>query len=755
MDNYYTKYLKYKNKYIELKGIKGASINNVVRGEGDDGIYYSKYMKYKTKYITEKGLVGGELTPCKDVGNLKSIFKSVWWYIRETDCNYKALLEKIGDKVNAITYDDFSRTNSGHTNDKKITIQHLKDREFTALFLKEKGFPLKELKDAEFNALQLKVAGFPLNELKDAGFNATELKNVWFSAGDLYKAGFTLEELINANFSAANLYYAGFTLQELKSRGFSAGDLYYDKFNASQIKDAGFSAKDLYHNWFNASQLKNAKFSATELRDAEFTLQELINAKFSATELKDAKFSATELTNAGFNVSQLKDAGFSAGELRNAKFTLQQLKNAEFSALDLKNAEFSATELRDAKFTLQQLTNAGFSATELKVARFNASQLQNAGFHSDALQIAGFSNEDIINAGFTLNELKAIGINTEDIEKQLIEKELNALELRNYGFTIEILKNKGYSAFELICAGYTPEELKQVGYNQVDIDKATYLKHNRFTVKQLTGYTQDELTGYTREQLIDAGYISILKDGKTVYPSAYIDDTLLLLRPRVLASLFETKDKRILIFNHYNDAYLYFYSKLKEYVYQNYGNEENMNNVKTNWKISLYGCHKSDPRERHSFDVSRFNFNGEQRILPKPFGIYGSELSNESSWIEYVLDKDYDKLTGHPGNCSGFLIFRLKDDNKILHILNEEDLKKLKPYFKMNFEDFKFYDWKAIAQKYHALNLQLILNLWDVLTTVVWNKEAVAEFHFITLRDLPFVRNFVNYEMLFLPNDKS
>jgi hypothetical protein len=51
MDNYYTKYLKYKNKYLEIKGIKGASINNIVRGGGNDGSYYTKYMKYKTKYI--------------------------------------------------------------------------------------------------------------------------------------------------------------------------------------------------------------------------------------------------------------------------------------------------------------------------------------------------------------------------------------------------------------------------------------------------------------------------------------------------------------------------------------------------------------------------------------------------------------------------------------------------------------------------------------------------------------------------------
>ena len=183
-----------------------------------------------------------------------------------------------------------------------------------------------------------------------------------------------------------------------------------------------------------------------------------------------------------------------------------------------------------------------------------------------------------------------------------------------------------------------------------------------------------------------------------------------------------------------------------------------MKNVKTNWKISLYGCHKSDPRERHSFDVKQFN--RVQSIMPKPLGIYGSEISNVSSWIAHVLNIDNDKLTGHPGNCSGFLIFRLKNDDKILHILNNQDLEKLKPYLSLQLDifnryGFKSYNWTAIAQKYHALNLQLILNTWDVLTTVVWNKEAVADFHFITLRDLPFVKNFVNYEMLFIPNDKS
>ena len=149
MDNYYTKYIKYKSKYLELKGIngiKGASIN-YVRGGGNDDVYYSKYMKYKNKYIKERGLVGGELKKCTNVGFFESTGKSVWWYIRNTDCNYGNLLKKIPDKVNAITYTDFQRTNSEPEHQQqKITVQNLYEKQFPVEFLYEKQFPFTPLK---------------------------------------------------------------------------------------------------------------------------------------------------------------------------------------------------------------------------------------------------------------------------------------------------------------------------------------------------------------------------------------------------------------------------------------------------------------------------------------------------------------------------------------------------------------------------------------------------------------------------------
>jgi uncharacterized protein YjbI with pentapeptide repeats len=862
MDNYYSKYIKYKNKYLELKGVKGdASINN---GNGDvnSGAYYTKYMKYKTKYIKEKGLVGGVLgsEPCPTTFGF--VFeRSVGHYLRNYKCTYNDLFKKIPNKLNEFTHDAFKRTNEKHPQ-QQITIANLKERGFSASFLKEKEFHLYTLmKEGQFTAKELKKAGYSVKQLQNAGksvrsdyfkFTLQELIDAEYDVMELISEGYTIEDLIRVHISASQLMKAGFTASALKGAGFDllalkiAGfDLLALKiagFDASALKGVGFDASALKGVGFDAIALKGAGFDAFNLKQAGFNALEFKKAGFDANNLKSALFTALELKNAGFTLSDLKEARFTLSDLKEAGFTLSDLQKVGYGTIQLKEAGFTLDELLKLKYetdlgNIIKLKEEGFNAKEIKKKGYSLNKIKNAELFSyeelkeagvkfidllttdeknlrssipddkvKKLKEAGFSITDfkgissdiLLKAGFTLDELKKEKIsiknitlknlkdegysaielkklgfsedelrdamfntsNFKDIEEQPIkEEERNALELKNEGFNAIDLKNAGYSAIELICAGYTPEQLKHVGYTQVDIDKATYLKHNRFTVKQLTGYTRDQLTGYTQDQLIDAGYISILKDGKTVYPVAYIDDTLLLLRPRVLASLFETKDKRIQ-FLEYRYAYKLFYSKLKVYVYQKYGNEENMKNVKTNWKISLYGCHKSDPIERHLFDVKQFNKEQSVRHIPKPLGIYGSEMSNISSWIGYVLtkyevDEDGGNITGRPGNCSGFLIFRLKNDDKILHILNKKDLEKLKPYLRSQFEDIKLYDWKAIAQKYHALNLQLVLKVWDVLTTVVWNIDAVADFHFITLRDLPFVRNFVNCESLFVPNDES
>jgi uncharacterized protein YjbI with pentapeptide repeats len=700
MDNYYTKYIKYKSKYLELKGIKGnGSFNNVIKGGGNDGAYYSKYMKYKTKYIKERGLVGGVLgtKPCPPNINFldNDTTTTVLEYLKNYNCTYLDFVNKFKDKSFKINYEIFNKKSKQNN----VTIIDLKNAGFPSSELKNAGFPLQELINADYEPWQLRDAQYDARELKNAGFSAIDLKNAWFNASELKNAGFSASDLRRAGFNLKQLKNAGFTLQQLINTGFSVSELSDELFSASDLKNAGFSASDLRGVGFNLKQLKNAGFTLQQLINTGFSVSELSDELFSASDLKNAGFSASDLRGVGFNLKQLKNAGFSASDLRGVGINLKLLKNAGFSV----------SELRDAVFSIQELRDAGFSASEL------------------------------------------------------IDAEYNATELKKIDVDVQNMKDNGYSAIEILFAGYTPEQLTIVGYTQVDINKATYLKDNRFTVKQLTDYTQEPLTDYTREpfkslkdytrdQLIDAKYISILKNDKTVYPSAYIDNTLLLLRPRVLVNLFQKKDKRILFFKDYDHAYLYFYSKLKEYVYQKYGNTQNMHDLKKNWKISLYRCHVNYTTQRFSFDETQFNKNQKDISNFKPLGIWGSEMfPYENTWIEYVLEDERGKFTGRPCNCSGFLIFRLNDD-KILHILNKEDLEKLKPYLGLQNEYLNVYDWLHIAKEYNAINAPYMIKNWDGASTVVWNKEAVADFHFITLRDLPFVKNFVNCEMLFLPN---
>ena len=200
-----------------------------------------------------------------------------------------------------------------------------------------------------------------------------------------------------------------------------------------------------------------------------------------------------------------------------------------------------------------------------------------------------------------------------------------------------------------------------------------------------------------------------------------------------------------------------------------------MTNLKSNWKISLYGCNR-DPKKRHDFNKVQFTQSQHENPHPKPRGIWGSELYNnelynneksKETWIGFVLEKKSFKggVIGYPNNCSGFLIFRLNNSDKILHVLGgsnfndtdefeDADLEKYKiknPYFE---DEFITYDWTKIAEDYDALNVQTYIKGWDVRSTVVWKESVVAEYHFLTLQDLPFVKGFVNCEQLFSDSNK-
>ena len=225
MDNYYTKYIKYKSKYLELKR------------------------------ITEKELVGGVVgeLPCM----LSILSTSIWDNLQRYNCNYEDINKKFPNEMLKLSYNDFLK-NKGSGN-KEIKVSDLKER----------GFPLSVLKEAEFPLSELKTAGFPLSELRKENVSLSELKDAGFSAIDLKKAGYNIYMLM-CIFTNEELKKAGFTDDKNNpDRYLEIGRKVCNKKQLIELKKEGYTAIEL-KDWYPLDELINAGFTDEELKKAGF-----------------------------------------------------------------------------------------------------------------------------------------------------------------------------------------------------------------------------------------------------------------------------------------------------------------------------------------------------------------------------------------------------------------------------------------------------------------------------------------------------
>jgi uncharacterized protein YjbI with pentapeptide repeats len=329
--------------------------------------FYTKYIKYKSKYFELKGQTGGDGKPCDDAKKIPNI--TIVQILREYDCNYNQLNTNTNLKQLLVdfNYDIFVRINIEQPD--LITVANLKSKGFPLLFLKDKGFPLVELKKAGFTLEELKEAEFNVYRLKEAEFLLEQLKQVGFSARELKSAGFTLKELKEAGVSAS----------ELKSAGFSAIDLKKAGFTAMNLKKAGFTLSNFKEAGFTSSELNSAGFSAVDLTEAGVTLEGSLKLKYEA-DLDNIK----RLKKEGLTVIQIKEKGYSLNKIKNAGlFSYKDLKEAGIKFIDLltDNEKKIRNSILDEK--LRRLKEAEFPITEF------------IGISIDKLRKAGYTEEQL------------------------------------------------------------------------------------------------------------------------------------------------------------------------------------------------------------------------------------------------------------------------------------------------------------------------------------------------------------------------
>ena len=455
MDNYYTKYLKYKNKYLKLKGgsleeiqkliAEGKTLEQIIEAGHThiEQIIAAGYtdieqlitvgctaMDFKKANVPLRFLVSIKMPDksYRNYFNLRELLEGGYTQQDFKDSYIMAYYFEDNPSpldIRRAGLDKEIRLSELNRYDSKIkpTLPSLQE-----LMIRQEE-NIKKIKEEEKKGTSLKDLAhkYKISELMIAGFDKRDLLLERLPASKL--VGFiSLHDLMVARYSPKELKEAGVSLRELKDAGFSASELVMNRFGARELREAGFTLKEL----------TEVGFGVIPLRRAGFTLTELKEVGFGAYELRGEGFSAKELKEVGFDPRELRIAGFSAKELKDLGYTAQNLKDAEFSANELKKADFSFNDLLIVGYDkdivdIIKLKDEGFSATQLK-KRYTFNKLKDAEV---------FSHKELKEAGFTLVDFLTL---PEQKNKRIISVEKLAI-LLDAGFSIEDFK--GVSADNL------------------------------------------------------------------------------------------------------------------------------------------------------------------------------------------------------------------------------------------------------------------------------------------------------------------
>jgi hypothetical protein len=547
-------------------------------------IYYTKYSKYKNKYLKCKEQFGGALgtEPCPKVVSEDTKKMSVSDFLRNTACVYNQIEKHIPEKLAVFDYcalQEANRDQSKH----KLTIADLKSRNFPTRFFAGKDYPLvkflragyllyKLIEEAGFTFRDMKAIGISLTELKEKGGYGRNERNTPEILQDLKEVGYTIQEFHNNSFSLKQIKDAGFNLQEIMS---------IDKYPIDELIKVGFKAEEIEQNSdkeytkeeiLTAIKYPNGNFNDFWLRDKNRQRKKKIDLSL----IKD-DVPLRLLYFSGYSLEDFKSSGFKSSDLIN--FIKENLDLFRQGLNNLKSI-FTIEDLLEAKTEMIDILNIGYNICELKKYGFgleyfnireNTKLLENlsacytlkelldgyADLELRILELCNYSKDEILSMHYTLDRLiDKYGIeaittdvlkyfNINDIFKykifaekfkfnekfrimikqKIIDRESINPDILTSDLTIENLYKIYKLTFdELIDLGYDITFLPQsIIYYHKKGENLDFFKEKNFTVKNLREicrYTATEFrrAGYTVSQLKNDFHPLELKDaGYTIF----------------------------------------------------------------------------------------------------------------------------------------------------------------------------------------------------------------------------------------------
>jgi len=193
---------------------------------------------------------------------------------------------------------------------------------------------------------------------------------------------------------------------------------------------------------------------------------------------------------------ELKLLGFSDEELLTAGFTWRAVEavNGRRSVRELKEQEgYEVTELREHGLVVADLRGI-YTVKSIKDQGFDLTELREGGMPEHAvLAVDGRPTRELREAGYTAQVLRKIGYEL----YELVEGTFTAAELRQAGYGVSELKEVGFTAGALRVAEFTSRQLHAARYTLREMQEGGYSWKDlviflRTTHAELTraGYTE-------------------------------------------------------------------------------------------------------------------------------------------------------------------------------------------------------------------------------------------------------------------------